>query len=221
MAGTGTDPTIRTGTAGTTGAASPSDGGAKDQAKDKAQQVAGQAQEKAQEAKGQARDKLRSQVDERSTQYGEQIRSQASDLRSVGDQLRQQGKTGPAKIADQAAERAERAGNWLADTDADQILNEIESFGRRNPWAVVAGGLALGMAASRFLKASSSDRYYGRTQLPARTSEQRFSRPVGTPAVTSGEHPGAGQHPGTGQFPSGAQSPAAGQTPSTGQGPGF
>jgi hypothetical protein len=148
------------------------------------------------------------------------MRSQASDLRSVGDQLRQQGKTGPAKIADQAAERAERAGNWLAETDADQILNEIENFGRRNPWAVVAGGLALGMAASRFLKASSSDRYYGRTQLPAQTSEQRFSRPVGTPAVTSGEHPGAGQFPSGGEFPSGAQSPAPGQTPTTGPGPG-
>ena len=33
------------------------------------------------------------------------------------------------------------------------------SFGRRQPWAVIAGGLALGFAASRFLKASSSRRY--------------------------------------------------------------
>ena len=186
MAGTASDPT----TAGS--------GGATDQAKDKAQQVAGQAQEKAHEAKVQARDKLRSQVDERSTQYGHQIQSQASDLRSVGDQLRQQGKDGPAKMADQAAERVEKAGNWLAESDTDRILDDVEDFARRNPWAVVAGGIALGLAASRFLKASSTDRYRTRQQLLNSTEQPRFSRPVGTPAVTSGQHPGAGQAPGGG-----------------------
>jgi hypothetical protein len=180
MAGTGTKPP------------------AKEQAKDKAQEVAGQAQEKAQEAKGQARDKLRTQVDERSTQYGQQIQSQASDLRSVSDQLRQQGKDGPAKMADQAAQRVDRAGSWLADSDADRILNDVEDFARKNPWAIAAGGFALGLVASRFLKASSTNRYQTRGQLPATTGQQRFSRPVGTPAVTSGQHPGAGQVPGAG-----------------------
>jgi hypothetical protein len=198
MAGTGTGPTTRSG--GTSGASSGS-GGTTEQAKEKAQEVAGQAQERAQEAKGQARERLRTQVDERSTQYGRQIQSQASDLRSVGDQLRQQGKEGPAKMADQAAQRVEKAGSWLADSDADRILNDIEDFARRNPWAVMAGGLALGMMASRFLKASSTQRYQGRTQLPQTTGgEERFSRPVGAPAATSGQHPGTSQmpQPGTG-----------------------
>jgi hypothetical protein len=34
---------------------------------------------------------------------------------------------------------------------------------RKNPWAVVAGGVALGFAASRILKASSSERYQARS----------------------------------------------------------
>jgi hypothetical protein len=133
MAGTDTDPSTT------------------EQAKEKAGEVKDQMQEKAQEAKGQARDTLRTQVDERSTQYGEQIRTQAGDLRSVGEELRRQGKDGPARMADQAAERAERAGAWLTESDADRILGDVEDFARRNPWAVVAGGLARGVGAARVL----------------------------------------------------------------------
>src|SRR3954462_8172300 len=91
------------------------DQGATAQAKDKAQEVAGQAQEKAQEAAGQARNQLRGQIDQRSTQAGQQVSGHASDLRSVGDSLREQGKEQPAKLADQAADRLESAGNWLSD----------------------------------------------------------------------------------------------------------
>jgi hypothetical protein len=136
---------------------SPADSGATDESK--TDQAKAKAQEQAQQAAGQAKGALRSQVDQRSTQAGEQIGGVASDVRSVGDQLREQGKDKPAKLADQAAERAEQVGNYLRDSDADRILGDVEDFGRRQPWAVLAGGLALGFAASRFLKASSSRRF--------------------------------------------------------------
>ena len=118
-----------------------------------------QAQEKAQEAAGQARSRLQREVDERSTQAGERVRSTASDLRSVSQQLRNQGKDSPARLADQAADRVERVGGYLAESDADRILRDVEDFGRRRPLAVMAGGIALGLVAARFLKASSSGRY--------------------------------------------------------------
>jgi len=170
-----------------------SDQGATAQAKDKAQELAGQAQEQAQQAAGQARDQLRTQIDQRSSQAGERVSSQAGDLRSVGEQLRQQGKEQPAKLADQAADRLERAGGWLTESDADRILGDVEDFARKNPWAVMAGGLALGFAASRMLKASSTQRYEShpsrRPQIPAATGaeEERFTRQgvgVGTAAGT-------------------------------------
>jgi hypothetical protein len=144
-----------------------------------AEQAKEKAKEQAQQAAGQARGALRGQVDQRSTQAGERVNGLASDVRSVSDQLREQGKDQPAKLAEQAADRAERLGGYLRDSDADRILDDIEDFGRRQPWAVMAGGIALGLIASRFLKASSSSRYeqryrsrydtYGR--LPARTSD--------------------------------------------------
>jgi hypothetical protein len=164
------------------------DAGTGDQVKDKAADVAGQAQEKAQQAAGQARDQVRTQIDQRSTEAGQKVSEQGSDLRAVGDQLREQGKDGPAKIADQAAHHVERAGSWLSESDADQILHDIEDAARKNPWAVVAGGVALGFAASRFLKASSSDRYQARsggTTGPAPAP----SRPPALPRVTEPGEP--------------------------------
>jgi hypothetical protein len=132
-----------------------------------APEVREQAQEKAQEAASKASDKIRAQVDQRSTEAGEKIAGTAGDIRSVGQQLREQGKEQPAKIADQAAQRVERAGNWLRDSDSERILQDIEDFGRRQPWALALGGLVLGLAASRFLKASSTQRYQQRQQFMA------------------------------------------------------
>jgi hypothetical protein len=131
----------------------------------KATEVAGQAQEKAQQAAGQVQDKLREQLDQRSSQVASQINEQASDLRSVGSSLREQGKDGPAKAAEQLAQYAEKVGGYLAEKDSSGLLSDAEDFGRRQPWAIAAGGLALGFAASRFLKASSSQRYQGRTTV--------------------------------------------------------
>jgi hypothetical protein len=121
-----------------------------------------QAQEKAQQAASKATDQARTQVDERSTQLGERVGSTADDIRTIGQQLREQGKDQPAKLAEQAAGHVERVGSWLRDSDSDRLLSDVEDFGRRQPWAFALGGLALGIAASRFLKASSTQRYQQR-----------------------------------------------------------
>jgi hypothetical protein len=144
---------------------SPGEPSTTDQAKENAQRTAGQAKEK-------AGSQLRAQVDQRSTEAGHKVGGFASDVRSVGDQLRQHGKDQPAKLAEQAADRAERLAGYLEESDGERILGDLEDFGRRRPWAVIAGGLALGLVASRLLKASSSDRYHQRTsgQLPDGTS---------------------------------------------------
>jgi hypothetical protein len=134
---------------------------------ERAQEVAGQAQQKAQEAAGQATGRMREQVDQRSTQAGEQMVSTAKDVRTVGEELRKQGKDKPAQLAEQAAQRAERLGGYLQESDADRILRDVEDFARKQPWAVAAGGLVLGFVGSRFLKASSQKRYESSTARPA------------------------------------------------------
>jgi hypothetical protein len=142
-----------------------------DGAQEKGQEMLGQAQEKGQQAATQAKGKLREQVDQRSSQAAEQINQQASDLRSVSQSLRDQGKEGPAKAADRLAGYAEKAGSYLHEKDSDALLADVEDFGRRQPWAVGAGALMLGFAASRFLKASSSRRYASRYGGQPRSTE--------------------------------------------------
>jgi gas vesicle protein len=143
-----------------------------EQMQDKAKEAAGQAQEKVQETAQQAKGQLRTQVDQRSSQAGEKVTGTASDIRTIAQQLREQGNDQPAKLAEQAADRAERLGGYLSNSNADRILGDVEGYARRQPWAVAVGGALVGFAASRFLKASSRERYAqgttGSTGMPAR-----------------------------------------------------
>jgi vacuolar-type H+-ATPase subunit E/Vma4 len=126
-------------------------------------ELAGQAQEKVQEAAQQVRTQagtqVREQVDTRSTQAGQQVRSVADALRKTATDLREQDQQGVSRFVEGAADRVERLGSYLEQSNADGILDEVESFARRQPWVVGAGAFAVGLVASRFLKASSSNRY--------------------------------------------------------------
>lgn len=164
------------------------------EAQEKAHEVAGEAQEKARDAAGKAQDKMRQQVDQRSTEAGEKVTSSAQDLRSVGEELRKQGKDGPAKVADRAAEETEKVGSYLKEKGPDEMLHDVEDFGRQRPWAVLAGGLALGVVAARFLKASSRNRYQQRSgfsngarptgQVPQRTTPPPLNRSAVEPVAS-------------------------------------
>jgi hypothetical protein len=141
-----------------------STGSTTDQVKDQVFEKAEVAQDKARGAMGQARGRISQQVDQRSTQAGERLAQRASDVRSVAEELRNQGKEGPAALAEQVAGQADRLGDYLKGASGDRILRDIEDLARRQPMLVAAGGLVLGFAASRFMKASSSRRYQSRPQ---------------------------------------------------------
>jgi len=136
-------------------------------------------------------------MDQRSTQAGERVSAQASDVRSVADALRDQGQDQPAKLAEQAADRAEKLGGYLQDADTDRLLRDLEDLGRRQPAAVIFGGLALGFAASRFIKASGQQRYATSSQASqGHSSSPTPARPVlPTPVPgAAGNVPAAGTY---------------------------
>jgi hypothetical protein len=143
----------------TVGSTAVTGGSTTEQVKDQVREKAQVAQDKAKGVLGQARGRLREQVDQRSTKAGDQVHATVQDMRKVAEQLRGQGKDTPAQVAEQVADRAESFGSYLRDADGERLLRDVEDLARRQPWLVVAGGLALGFAASRFLKASSSRRY--------------------------------------------------------------
>lgn len=155
-----------------------------DRAKEQVQEKAQVAQEKMSETADTVRSRMREQVDQRSTQAGQQVRSTAQALRSTSQRLREDGQDGPARAAERAADEAEKVGGWLERSDGDRILHDVEDFGRRQPMAIAAIGLALGFAASRFLKASSRTRYtqgsYGAT------ASRGWERPNGIETHSTG-----------------------------------
>lgn len=122
--------------------------------------AAGQAGERAQQFAGQAKGLVSQQIDQRSTDLGNQLSTHVDSLRTVSDSLRQQGQETPAKLADNVAQRVDGVAQYLRNADGDQLLTDLENIGRRQPWVVLTAGLALGFAASRLLKASSAQRYH-------------------------------------------------------------
>lgn len=161
---------------------------ATEEAKERVHETAQQMGQKVQEVRSQAGDRLRHELDSRSRLAGEQALTTASAIHRVGEQLREDGNPSVAKYADQVAERVERLGRYLSQSSADRVLHDAESFARRQPWLVALGGAAVGFLASRFVKASSANRYQrydaGNGTSPAALASPP-TRDTGT--VSSGE----------------------------------
>ena len=141
-----------------------SSSGVVEQAKSELGDAASAVQEKAGELREQGRSKLGETLDERTTQVGGQAREAALAIRETGSHLRTTGVSGDQPLAgvfEAAADRVEQLGGYLEHASGDRLLRDAEDFARRHPWAVAGMGLVAGLAASRFLKASSERRYSG------------------------------------------------------------
>ena len=183
------------------GGAAGSEQSTTEQAKERVQETAQEVGQKAQEVRGRAGERVRTELDTRSTQAGEQVSTTAEAIRRLGEQLRKDGNPGVANYADQVAERVERLGSYLSHSNADRVLHDVESFARRQPWLVAFGGVAAGFLASRFVKASSANRYRktnagngsGPAALPARATGDPATAATGQPGgVTGGRSEGRG-----------------------------
>jgi ElaB/YqjD/DUF883 family membrane-anchored ribosome-binding protein len=161
------------------------------QASEKVQEATSVAQEKASELREQGSSRLREQLDQRSTQVGSQVRSVGEALRRSGNDLTAEGNSGAAQFTDQAADRLERLGGYLEQKSGDDFLRDVEEFARRRPWMLAGLGLFAGVAAARFMKASSDERYgaYGPSSQHGNSTSQ-----VSSPSAIgySGASPVAG-----------------------------
>jgi len=116
--------------------------------------------ETAQNAVNQGKTFVTKQIDDRTTQIGQQVGTVADEIRKVGDQLRASGPVGfAADYVDQGADAVDRLARYLQDANTERLLGDLEAIARQQPWAVAAAALAVGFAASRFLKTSSARRY--------------------------------------------------------------
>jgi len=127
--------------------------------------AAATAQERAVDLKEHGKSKLGETLDQRTNEAGAQARKMAQALRRSGEQLSNEGNgQQAAELAEGAADRIERLGSYLERTSGAEVVRDVENFARTRPWMVAGMGMVAGLAASRFLKASSERRYGGSAQ---------------------------------------------------------
>lgn len=93
-----------------------------------------------------------SQLDTRKQTGGATIQHMAHALRQTSQNLREQEQPLVAQVADRTAEQIERAGSYITSRDASEIVTDLERAARRQPLLLLAGGVAVGFALSRFMK---------------------------------------------------------------------
>jgi ElaB/YqjD/DUF883 family membrane-anchored ribosome-binding protein len=154
------------------------------------QPLTSQAQEKVQQSTQQAATAaaryVRDQTETRSRQLAAELGNVAGALNRSSHALHADGNSNAARSIELATERVEGLGRYLGSTGGDQMLRDLEAFGRRKPWGMVGLGIGVGLAASRFLKASSSRR--AEAQFSPQPSTVRPPQPAPTEHVT-GEIP--------------------------------
>jgi ABC-type transporter Mla subunit MlaD len=147
-----------------------------------------------------AQQQVGARVDTGMTKAGEMLEQVANAVRQSGDQLRTD-QPQVAGFADTAAEQVDRFARYLRDTNAQDLMGEAESFARRQPAIFLGGAMALGLLASRFLKASprqgaSQGQYRGYTSPYA--SRYGYSGSMGGNGYPTGYSSGTGYSSDTG-----------------------
>jgi hypothetical protein len=117
--------------------------------------------EQATELREKGTSEIESQLDERTTQVGQQAVSLAGALRRSGSEMQDTngGAAGIERITSGIADRLESIGTYLERANGDEMLRDAERFARERPWVVAGSAALVGLAASRLLKASSESRY--------------------------------------------------------------
>lgn len=79
-----------------------------------------------------------------------------------------------ANVALGAADQAERIAQYLRETDARQIIGNVEDVARRQPLIFLGGAFLLGVAASRFIKAAGGGGAQARGQADVRSGTTAY-----------------------------------------------
>jgi len=113
----------------------------------------GEAREKAQNVMDETKDRLQEEIATRTEGAAGELVDAANALRQTSQQL---DGNSVAPFVAKAADHLERASGYVRTADLRKIQRDVESFARREPLLFLGGAFALGMAAARFLKATSS-----------------------------------------------------------------
>lgn len=176
--------------------------------KTQAKEMVGQATEalktEAQTFAQTAQERLRGEAQKRAETATKTLGDFASAIRRAGDELSQADQSPAARLVGQAADGLERLSLSLADKQPEDLLDAVRDFGRRHPMAFIAGGVLVGVALGRFVRASETDGQYGgglSTSYPIATTYDDEDAGVGDGTTTVGETSSFAGDPGAAPTP--------------------
>lgn len=94
------------------------------------------------------------QADTRREQVAHGLEELAGGIRRVSSEMESE-QPAVATVAQTAAEQTDRIARYLQETDARELIHNVENVARRQPLLFLGGAFLLGLAASRVLKAGT------------------------------------------------------------------
>ena len=127
-----------------------------EQAKQAASETVDQAKQAVNDTLGQAKRQVSVRFDEQKSQAAGRLSSVANALRQTGESLQSQNEDTFGRYAHAAADQIEQFSDTLQNKNMTEMLNEIQSFARRQPELFVAGSLAAGFLLGEYQQGSPS-----------------------------------------------------------------
>ena len=152
-----------------------------------------QMKEKAQDATRQAKEMSSTFFQNQKQNVLQRVDAYAKSARTAADCLRAGEGAPVAGAVSTAADQLTRVSDYLRQKEPTDLVRDLEQFARRKPEVVFGGMFLLGLAASRFLKASAprsrSDRGYGTDYHTSQSSGQFGSTPTYASGTGSSPEP--------------------------------
>jgi hypothetical protein len=123
--------------------------------KDAASQALDTAKHEAGHAAASMQDKAKDTLEQGKQAASHTLVDFAGAIRKAGDELAQHDQSMAGRLVKQAADGLENLSHAVADKRPDELIDALRDLGRRNPGAVLAGSVLIGLALGRFAKSSA------------------------------------------------------------------
>lgn len=177
------------------------------------QQVERRIKDVAKDAASSAKEQVRTKLEEGKRHATEVASSTTSALEKVATDLSAEGQETLAQAAAAMSEKLTGLARYVETRSVDDLMRDAQRLAQRNPGLLLAGGVALGLALSRFFKASQERDVAGAGAAPDWTpAENRAATgPFAADTVAStGLRPPTGTVPDVTPRPGGATGPVTG-----------
>lgn len=103
---------------------------------------------------GEAQQAAAEKAEQAQRDIGSSLSAFGGALRAASDHLAESDQSAASQFMQEAASGLERLSSSLKEKPFGQVLEDVQSFGRQNPGALLAGSVLAGLALGRFIKAS-------------------------------------------------------------------